>query len=214
MTKMTKLISSRKHFYLAFILLILGLSALAWYQNWQSRFTAPRQQARIVTFTIRKNTALTAVMSDLHYYGFIKDESAIKYALEQTKDRTPGTANAIVIGKNTIDREASYQISQSMTAWEIAAVLLNEGELRTCNHGCPDSKFEPKLLPGGDLAPTIKEKYSWVMTYDDCKKAIGSDGGQLSSTQSEEKTGIRRCVAPDGREFTAGQAGWSNLPTP
>ena len=59
-----------------------------------------------------------------------------------------------------------------------------------------------------------KEKYSWIKTYEECTKAIGHDGGQLSSEQYYQKTGIRRCVAPDGREFTEGKEGWSDIPTP
>ena len=131
-----------------------------------------------------------AVVGDLHYYGFIKDEGAFKYALEHTKDNTPGKENALTIGSNTIDRKARYKISQSMTAWQMADILLNQGELSTCDHGCPDSNFDPELLPGGDLAPTLKEKYSWVKTYQDCAKAIGQDGGQLSSEQYYERTGL------------------------
>lgn len=214
MAKKTKLMSTRKLIYLALFIVILGLSALVWYKNWQSKFEAPKQNTQLIGFTIKKETTLTAVAGDLHYYGFIKDEDAFKYSLEHSKDNTPGKANAITTGKNTIDREARYKISQSMTAWQIADVLLNQGEPSTCNHGCPDSNFDPELLPGGELAPTLKEKYSWIKTYEDCTKAIGHDGGQLSSEQYAQRTGTRRCVAPDGREFTQGKEGWSDIPTP
>jgi len=188
----------------------LGFGALFWYKNRQSKFEAPRQGTQSIGFTIKKDTSLMAVVGDLHYYGFIKDEDAFKYALKHTKDNTPGKANALTIGSNTINREARYKISQSMTAWQIADVLLNQGERSTCNHGCPDSNFDPELLPGGDLAPTLKEKYSWVKTYEECTKAIGHDGGQLSSEQYAERTGIRKCVSPDGREFTQGKDGWTD----
>lgn len=214
MTKKTKSVGIQKLTYLALFIVILGLGALVWYKNWQSKFEAPRQNTQLIGFTIKKDTTLVAVAGDLHYYGFIKDEDAFKYALEHSKDNTSGKANALTIGSNTIDREARYKISQSMTAWHIADVLLNGGELSTCDHGCPDSNFDPELIPGGDLAPTIKEKYSWVKTYEDCTKALGHDGGQLSSEQYYERTGIRRCVAPDGREFTEGKEGWSDVPTP
>ena len=210
MAKKTKLINVRKLIYLVLFIVILSLSALVWYKNWQSKFDAPRQNTQLIGFTIRKDTTLMAVIGDLHYYGFIKDEGAFKYALEHTKDNTSGKENALTIGSNTIDREARYKISQSMTAWQIADILLNQGELSTCNHGCPDSNFEPELLPGGDLAPTLKEKYSWVKTYEDCTKAIGHDGGQLSSEQYAQRTGIRKCVSPDGREFTKGKDGWTD----
>lgn len=214
MAKKTKPLSIRKLIYLVLFIVILGLGALVWYKNWQSKFEAPRQNTQTIGFTIKKDTTLMAVVGDLHYYGFIKDEGAFKYALEHTKDNTPGKENALTIGSNTIDREVRYKISQSMTAWQIVDVLLNQGELSTCDHGCPNSNFDPVLLLGGDLAPTLKEKYSWVKTYEDCTKAIGNDGGQLSSEQYAQRTGIRRCVAPDGREFTQGKEGWSDIPTP
>ncbi|AKM82927.1 hypothetical protein A2422_03065 [Candidatus Woesebacteria bacterium RIFOXYC1_FULL_31_51] len=200
--------------YLAVLVIVAIFASTLWYRNWQSKFGAPRQNTQSIGFTISKDKTLTAVAGDLRYYGFVKDEEAFKYALEHTKDNTSGKGNALTIGSNTIDREARYMISQSMTAWQIADVLLNEGERNSCNHGCPDSSFDPELLPGGDLAPTLKEKYSWVKKYEDCAKAIGRDGGQLSSEQYYERTGIRRCVAPDGREFTQGKEGWSDVPTP
>ncbi len=214
MAKKTKLMSMRKLIYLVLFIVILGLGALVWYKNWQSKFEAPRQNTQLIGFTIRKDNTLMAVVGDLHYYGFIKDEGTFKYALEHAKDNTPGKVNALPIGSNTIDRETRYKISQSMTAWQIADILLNQGELSTCDHGCPDSNFDPELLPGGDLAPTLKAKYSWVKTYEDCTKAIGHDGGQLSSEQYYQRTGIKRCVAPDGREFTQGKEGWSEVPSP
>lgn len=204
----------RRLIYLALFIVILGLGVLVWYKNWQSKFEAPRVNSQTIGFTIKKDKTLMAIIGDLHYYGFIKDEGAFKYALEHSKDNTPGKENALTIGNNTIDREARYKISQSMTAWQIADELLNQGELSTCDHGCPDSNFDPELLPGGELAPTLKEKYSWVKTYEDCTKAVGSDGGQLSSEQYAQRTGIRRCVAPDGREFIKGKEGWSDIPTP
>jgi hypothetical protein len=213
---MAKKIKSLPHklLYLGFLVVIVVAVSFLWYKKWQSKFDAPRQNTQSIGFTIKKDTTLMAVVGDLHYYGFIKDEDAFKYALEHTQDNTPGKENALTIGSNTIDREAIYKISQSMTAWQIADVLLNQGERSTCDHGCSDSNFDPELLPGGDLAPTLKEKYTWVKTYEDCTKAIGNDGGQLSSEQYAQRTGIRRCVAPDGREFTQGKEGWSDIPTP
>ena len=201
--------------WLAYLVIVLGITALAsilWYKNWQSKFEAPRQDTQSIGFTIKKDTTLMAIVGDLHYYGFIKDEDAFEFALGHTQDTTKGGTNFIKVGKGskTIEREARYKISQSMTAWQIADVLLNQGELSTCDHGCPDSNFDPELLPGGDLAPTLKEKYSWVKTYEDCVKAIGHDGGQLSSEQYAQRTGIRKCVSPDSREFTQGKDGWTD----
>lgn len=197
-----------------FLLIIAGFIAFLGYKNWQSKFGAPRQNTQSIEFTISKDMTLEAVIGDLQYYGFIKDKDSLRYALEHAKDTNPGKANAIKVGNNTIDREARYSISQSMTAWEIADILVNKGIDNPCNNGCPDSPFNPELLPGGDLAPTLKGKYSWVKTYEDCTKAIGHDGGQLSSEQYYQKTGIRRCVAPDGREFTEAKEVWSDVPTP
>lgn len=206
--------SNRLPLLLVSVLVIFGLVSILWYKNWQSKFEAPRQNSQPIEFTISKDKTLVAVIGDLRYYGFIKDESSFEYALEHSKDNTSGNSNSFKIRNNTIDREARYTISQSMTAWQIADVLLNEGVSNPCNNGCPESSFNPELLPGGDLAPTLKEKYSWVKTYEDCTKAIGHDGGQLSSEQYFQRTGIRRCVSPDGREFTKGKTGWSDIPTP
>lgn len=131
------------------------------------------------------------------------------FALKYSRDKKSGGENSITIGKNTIDREAKYLISQNMSAWQLAEILLNQGEFSSCDHGCPESAFTPELMPGGDLAPTIEQKYEWVSSYEDCVKAIGRDGGQLSSEQYAQKTGIRKCVSPDGREFTQGKDGWT-----
>ncbi len=201
---------------IVFVAVILAVTGYVAYRNWQSKFEAPRQNAPTIEFTISKDMTLQAIIGDLKYYGFTKDEGAFTFALEHTQDNTKGGTNFIRVGKGskTIEREAYYTISQSMNAWELANILLNTGEHRSCDHGCPDSAFNPELIPGGDLAPTIKERYSWVKTYEDCVKAIGHDGGQLSSEQYFERTGIRRCVSPDGREFTQGKEGWSDVPTP
>lgn len=199
--------------FIAVLLIVLGLVAFLWYRNWQNKFEAPKTNTRPIEFTIKKGLTLTAVIGDLHYYGFIKDENAFKYALEHSKDTTPGNENSLKIGNNTVDREARYTISQSMSAWQIADILLNQGSYSSCEHGCPDSNFSPELLPGGDLAPTMKEKYSWVKTYEDCVKSIGHDGGQLTSEQNHIQTGRPRvCASPDGRYFTQGKEGWSDIP--
>lgn len=198
----------RKKLVLLLVLIIAALGITVCLVNWNKKFDAPRRNTQPVEFTIGKNFTLDAVVKDLNYFNFIKDESAFKYALEHMKDITPGRENAIKIGNNTIDSEASYTISQSMTVWQIADILLNQGDFSSCEHGCPESSFSPELLPGGDLAPTIQQRYEWVRTYEDCVKSIGHDGGQLSSEQYAQKTGIRKCVSPDGREFTQGKEGW------
>lgn len=179
-------------------------------KDWLRSFDAPRLNTPNIEFTIRKDSSLEAVISDLKYYDFIKNESAFRYALKNTKDTTLGNENSLKIGRNTIDRESKYTISQEMTAWEIADVLLNKGEYSSCDRGCSDSNFNPTLLQGGDLAPTMKQKYEYIKTYEDCVKAIGDDGGQLSSEQYYQRTGIKKCVSPDGREFTKGKEGWTD----
>lgn len=196
-------------------LVILGV-AYSLFKNLQSKLEAPRKDTPEIQFMISKNKTLDAIVGDLKYYDLIKDKRAFTFALEHTQDNTKGGENFIKVGKGskTIEREAVYTISQSMNAWELASALLNGGARQDCSHGCPESNFIPELLPGGDLAPTVKEKYSWVKTYKDCTKTIGRDGGQLSSEQYYERTGIRRCVSPDGREFTEGQEGWSDKPSP
>lgn len=208
----------RKRLAIIFLVAVLAVSGIAYFlfKNVQSKFEAPRQNTPDIQFTISKNKTLDAIVGDLKYYDFIKDERAFTFALEHTQDDTKGGENFIKVGRGskTIEREAVYTISQSMNAWELASALLNGGKHQDCDHGCPESNFIPELLPGGDLAPTIKEKYSWVKTYEDCVEAIGRDGGQLSSEQYYERTGIRRCVSPDGREFTEGKEGWSDKPSP
>lgn len=210
MAKKTQNPNFKKLIYLSLFIAVLGLGSLLWYKNWQSRFEAPRHNTQAVEFTISKDMTLDAVIGDLQYYDFIKDKEAFRYALEHAKDTNPGKDNSLKVGNNTVDREARYSISQSMTAWEIADILVSKGEYSPCNHGCPDSAFNPELVLGGDLAPTLKEKYSWVKTYEDCTKAIGYDGGQLSSEQYAQRTGIRKCVSPDGREFTQGKDDWTD----
>lgn len=208
----------RKRLVSLLLVIVLVVSGIAYFlfKNIQTKFEAPRQNTPDIQFTISKNKTLDAIVGDLKYYDFIKDERAFTFALEHTQDNTKGGENFIKVGKGskTIEREAVYTISQSMNAWDLASVLLNSGTRQDCDHGCPESNFIPELLPGGDLAPTIKEKYTWVKTYEDCVKAIGHDGGQLSSEQYYERTGIRRCVSPDGRELTEGKEGWSDKPSP
>lgn len=204
-------------FLLVALLLLAG--GLYWHKSFQDRFAAPRKDAPMVEFRVSKENTLMAVTGNLAYYGLVKDEEALKYALLHTKDNTPGNEESIKIGNNTTDTEKIYTISQSMSTWEIARILLNEGTpaLPGCNgHGCPNTTpFEPELLPGGDIAPSLQEKlraeYAWVKNYEDCIKAHG----QLSSEQYSQRTGEpRQCINPDGRVFNQGEEGWTNQPRP
>ncbi len=78
-----------------------------------------------VTLRLTTNTTIDALVSNLEYYGFVKDKNALKYALEHNTDSLPGRTDALKIGNNTVDLYASYRISEHMTAWEIADELLN-----------------------------------------------------------------------------------------
>jgi len=203
-----------------FIALLLLAGSLFWYKSFQDRFAPPRKDAPMVKFRVDKQNTLMAVTGNLHYYGFVKDEEALKYALLHTKDNKLGKEGAIKVGNNTIDTETAYDISQSMSAWEIARILLNEGtpSIRDCDHGCEEyNPFTPAILPGGDIAPTWKEqmqaKYSWVKNFDDCLKAIGHDGGQVTSEEASKRTGHPRvCNTADGRYFIQGKEGWTDYP--
>jgi len=205
-------------FVLTISLAIFG--GYSWSKSSQDKFTASRKDAPMVKFRVDKQNTLMAVTGNLHYYGFVKDEDALEYALEHTKDNTPGKPEAIKIGNNTIDTETAYNISQSMNTWEIAQILLNDGTLSVsdCDHGCPSNNpFTPEILPGGDIAPTWEEqmqaKYAWVKTFDDCVKAISSDGGHITSEEASKRTGFPRvCNTADSRFFIQGKDGWTKTP--
>lgn len=215
MGKVNKKPSGRKFlaYALTFIAILLVV-AFVYFRKFQERFEAPRKDTPTIQYTIQKDTTLQAVISDLHYFDFIKDEKAFIFALEHTQDNKHEGEIYLRVGKGskTINKEATYAISQSMSAWQIADILLNQGEYTPCNHGCPDSNFNPELLPGGELAPTLKQKYEWVKTYDDCIKAIGRDGGQVTSEQAFQRTGHRICNTADGRYFVQGQQGFTDYP--
>jgi cell division protein YceG involved in septum cleavage len=176
------------------LLLLIGFTFVL-----QNTFAAPRTSSPTFKYRVPEAATTMAITGDLKYYGFVKHESALKVAL---------LLEGKIRGKD-VQRSSVYEISQSMTTWQIANVLLNKGVSMDCSHGCHGSNFDPELLPGGDLAPTITQKYEWVKTYEDCVKSIGHDGGQLSSEQYAQRTGIRKCVSPDGREFTQGKEGWT-----
>ncbi len=79
-----------------------------------------------IDFRLSDGSTLQAVLGNLHYYGFIRSEDALRYALENTEDKVVGKEEAIKVGKNsTVDTNASYRISEDMTAWEMADTLLN-----------------------------------------------------------------------------------------
>lgn len=80
-----------------------------------------------ISLRLSDKTTLEALISNLRYYGFIRDEKAFMYALENTKDTIPGKANALKVGKTgTIDVGAYYKITEDMDAWQLADELLNK----------------------------------------------------------------------------------------
>jgi len=190
-----------------FILLVAPLLVRRLSTSSDDKFAAPRDNLQVFQFQVGENATLDGIASNLAYYGFIKDEDAFKEAVSKSEDNTEGREGAVVLENgNSINTQATYNISQNMTAWEIASILLNEGKEESCTHGCPPGLFYPEVLPGGEMAPTLQEQYSWIENYDDCVKA----GGQTYSEQYLEKTGgPDHCVSPDGeKEFIEGQEGW------
>jgi len=87
-----------------------------------------QKQSETVDFRPGKDSTLDAVISNLNYYGFVRSEKALRYALENTEDKTQGNPGSLSVGKNgSVDIVASYRISENMTAWELADTLLNKG---------------------------------------------------------------------------------------
>lgn len=78
-----------------------------------------------VMLRLGDNSTIDALISNLKYYGFVRDEIALRYALEHSADNNPGKTYALKVGENTVDTFAYYRISENMSAWEIANELLN-----------------------------------------------------------------------------------------
>ena len=78
-----------------------------------------------IDLRITTNTTLDGVIGNLYYYGFIRDENSFRYALDHTKDTTPSDKAIKVDVNKTIDTNAEYRISEEMSAWQIADILLN-----------------------------------------------------------------------------------------
>jgi len=80
----------------------------------------------LVNLRISTDVTLNGLIGNLYYYGFIRDEKAFRYALENTKDTTPSDKSIKVGRDGTIDTNAEYRISENMSAWELADLLLNK----------------------------------------------------------------------------------------
>ncbi len=158
---------------LAFLIILLsGIAGFVYFQNripandfkapgkiWQSpkkvedyfveklRFTQAdlerQKQSDTVDFRPGAGSTLEAIISNLQYYGFIRSEKALKYALEHTKDTTAGNPGALSVGKDgSIDIVASYRISENMTAWEMADTLLNKS-----HYFGPGDEYQYMFMP-------------------------------------------------------------------
>lgn len=102
-----------------------------------------QKQSETVDFRPGKGSTLEAIVSNLKYYGFIRSEKALMYALENTKDTTQGNEGALSVGKNgSIDIVASYRISENMTAWEMADTLLNKS-----HYFGPNDEYQYMFMP-------------------------------------------------------------------
>jgi hypothetical protein len=79
-----------------------------------------------VNLRIDTNVTLEGLISNLYYYGFVRNENTLRFTLEHTKDTTPNDKSIKVGKEGTIDTNAEYRISENMSAWEIADILLNK----------------------------------------------------------------------------------------
>jgi hypothetical protein len=102
-----------------------------------------QKQSETVDFRPGKGSTLEAIVSNLKYYGFIRSEKALMYALENTKDTTQGNPGSLLVGKDgSLDTTTSYRISENMTAWELADTLLNKG-----HYFGPNDEYNYMFMP-------------------------------------------------------------------
>ncbi len=102
-----------------------------------------QKQSETVDFRPGKGSTLEAIVSNLQYYGFIRSEKALMYALENTKDTTQGNPGALSVGRNgSIDTVASYRVSENMTTWEMADTLLNKS-----HYFGPNDEYNYMFMP-------------------------------------------------------------------
>ncbi|MEP7167448.1 MAG: hypothetical protein ABI758_05715 [Candidatus Woesebacteria bacterium] len=78
-----------------------------------------------ISLRLTQESTLPALLSNLEYYGFIRDQESLQYALIYSVDTVRDRSYSLKVGDNTIDLYASYRISEDMTTWEIADQLLN-----------------------------------------------------------------------------------------
>ncbi|MCL5970512.1 MAG: endolytic transglycosylase MltG [Patescibacteria group bacterium] len=110
---------------------------------------AKEQAKNGVEFRVFKESTLQGIVNNLYSYGIVRDEKALLYSLENTKDTTYGNEGAIKIGTNgTIDIESTYELATDMTAWEVANTLLNKPI-----HWETSTRYDYLFMPGNPHAP-------------------------------------------------------------
>jgi hypothetical protein len=103
-----------------------------------------------VEFRLSKISTLQGIISNLTYYGLVRDENSLSYALKNTKDTTPGRNGSVKVGNSgTIDLEASYELDTNMTTWEVADILLNKPI-----HWDNSTRYDYLFMPGNPHSPT------------------------------------------------------------
>jgi hypothetical protein len=79
-----------------------------------------------VSFYVRKDSTLDGIVGNLAYYGIVRDEGTLRYALKQTKDTVPGKDGAIKVDDDKTIDLAVYGLSRNMDTWQVADALLNK----------------------------------------------------------------------------------------
>jgi len=79
-----------------------------------------------VDLRLSDKTTLEALIGNLYYYGFIRNQESFRYALLHTDDMGSADKVIVVDEKRAIDVNAEYRISEDMDAWQIADILLNK----------------------------------------------------------------------------------------
>jgi hypothetical protein len=166
----------KKKIVIAFLTILVILASVKLYQaqqtSWNDKFKAtgndwqsPKRiedyfvdslrmtpdEAKIAnngaSFYITENSSLNGIISNLTYYGLVRDSGVLKYALEHTKDNVLGRDGAIKVGKDGSIDLAYYDLSREMDTWQIADTLLNKPHYRS---GDP---YNYLFMPGDPNAP-------------------------------------------------------------
>ncbi len=79
-----------------------------------------------VSFYVRKDSTLDGIVGNLAYYGIVRDEETLRYALKHTNDTAPGKEGAIKVDDERSIDLAAYGLSRNMDTWQVADALLNK----------------------------------------------------------------------------------------